>query len=164
MREACCLSRAHGKRSWCVAACALTAMSWTKNSDGKVRIVLLPFSCSLKRKSARLIKQGGQNLEDPHIAGELHASGQTQDLNLNSQGRWLRTQSPVRDFIHLRGKTESVAWRHLKITEQSPPLEKSVCRLDCRGEHGPLPILRKQRGLGRRRVLFEGFRNRDCVI
>lgn len=40
-------------------------------------------------KLGRVVK----NLEDHHIAGELHASGQNQDLSLNSWGRWLRTHS-----------------------------------------------------------------------
>lgn len=56
---------------------------------GKVRIVSLPFSRNLKRESAwfrHKIKQGGQNLEDLHIAGELHASGQNQDIVLTPEG------------------------------------------------------------------------------
>lgn len=71
-----------------MAACALNkAENWTKNSDEKASIICLLSSRNLERESAwfrHKIKQGDQDLEDAHIAGELHARGQNQDLSLKS--------------------------------------------------------------------------------
>lgn len=58
--------------------CHKKAVNCTKNSAGTVKTAQHLFLCKLKRESSWLrhrIKQGGEDPEDAHIAGKLHAMG-----------------------------------------------------------------------------------------